>query len=113
MLFSVLFFVAATRFADEPFPPSWRLVSALLVCLVGGAVTGLLGHVACERAFPAFRIYEAVFTTPFFLFLSLAFMFGYQPALKKHIYDHAPQWQGTEHYTFPDHADKLKQKKAA
>jgi uncharacterized membrane protein YGL010W len=112
VLFGIFFVIISIWFSQETFPPSGRFYTALLVCALGGGITALSGHIFCERAFPAFRVYEAIFTTPFFVFLSLAFWFGYQPALKKHIYDNAPQWQGTEHYTLPGHASRRTQKKS-
>jgi len=52
----------------------------------------LLGHVIFEGRFPAFRPFEAVQTTPFFLFLNIFFWFGYKPELRKKIYEMSTKW---------------------
>eukprot|EP01012_Entosiphon_sulcatum_P051653 TRINITY_DN7093_c0_g1_i1.p1 TRINITY_DN7093_c0_g1~~TRINITY_DN7093_c0_g1_i1.p1 ORF type:complete len:209 (+),score=32.91 TRINITY_DN7093_c0_g1_i1:22-627(+) len=66
-----------------------------LACL-SALLLQVLGHVAFEKRLPAFRIYEAVFTTPLFLALCVFFRAGWFRSLRDAINSRAPQWKGSE-----------------
>ena len=69
----------------------WPIGLGLL--LTGGA-TQVLGHVIYERALPAFRAFEALFTTPFYLLLTIYMRLGYRPGLEREIEALRPRWAG-------------------
>ncbi len=49
---------------------------------------------------PAFRLFEAFFTTPFFLFMNVGFWCGYKPTLRDAVYTRSFRWFGTERRTY-------------
>ena len=60
----------------------------------------LVGHVVWERRLPAFRAFEAVVITPFFLVMNVLFWCGALPSVRRAVYGLAPQWGGTEKHVF-------------
>eukprot|EP00742_Colponemidia_sp_Colp-10_P009227 GILJ01010046.1.p1 GENE.GILJ01010046.1~~GILJ01010046.1.p1 ORF type:complete len:181 (+),score=20.36 GILJ01010046.1:57-599(+) len=58
------------------------------------AVTQLTGHFKYEKDSPAFRFFEAVFTTPFFILLNILFVIGWKPKFYKQIKTLTPMWKG-------------------
>lgn len=58
----------------------------------------LLGHLVFEKKFPAFRLFEAGFTTPFFCLLRILFFFGYKNDLFEEIKVLTPKWKGSERF---------------
>ena len=77
--------------------------AAVLLSLLFGAIGGALqlyGHVIFDRSQPAFRAFEAFFTTPFYLYLFVFFQFGYKPKLRLEIINHTNMWKGCEKVTY-------------
>jgi hypothetical protein len=70
----------------------------------------LLGHIVWEKSLPAFRAFEgvylqtfltsALYTTPFFLVLTMLCPTSYQSQLKKQVFALSSKWKGTERRTF-------------
>jgi len=77
------------------------LLNSLLLAMAIGAISGIsqiLGHIIWEKKSPAFRLFEAFVTTPFFILLDLLFdLFDYKPSLRQEIERRKSKWIGAEH----------------
>uniref|UniRef100_A0A7S3D658 Uncharacterized protein n=1 Tax=Palpitomonas bilix TaxID=652834 RepID=A0A7S3D658_9EUKA len=84
-------------------------LSGLSVGEVGGIGAGvmvsflllqLLGHVIFEKRLPAFRIFEFLVTTPYFLMFILATRLGYRKRVRAIIAEGSAKYKGTERRVF-------------
>ena len=72
---------------------------ALLFIALGGAIQ-LVGHIIFDKSQPAFRFFEAFFTTPFFLYLNVLFIMGFQKKMNEEIVNKTSMWKGSERVTY-------------
>ena len=80
--------------------PGFFLLAAVLAVVVGGS-TQLFGHIYFDKSQPAFRAFEAFFTTPFYLYLSLLFQCcNYKPTLREAIRQKTQDWKGSERVVY-------------
>lgn len=74
------------------------------LCLGSAALGGslqLLGHIHYDRSQPAFRAFEAFFTTPFYLYLqSLSALTGYRADLMRAVRGRSLRWRGSERVVY-------------
>ena len=71
---------------------------------IGGALQ-LWGHVYYDRSQPAFRAFEAFFTTPFYLYLhSLWALTGYRSDLMHDVRGCTLRWKGVERVVYGERA---------
>lgn len=77
-------------FTILPSPSSWYLVFAAAVALIQ-----LVGHLVFEGRLPAFRAFEAFFTTPFFLMMwVLSITTGYGADYIQVVERNSFKWKG-------------------
>jgi uncharacterized membrane protein YGL010W len=69
----------------------WLLLGAGLTAAMGFTVQ-IIGHRLLEGKFPAFRLFEAFVTTPFFLALALLFELGWYPEWRARLERKSPTY---------------------
>jgi uncharacterized membrane protein YGL010W len=71
---------------------------------VGAMVLGVaaqgVGHIRYDRSLPAFRVFEAIFTTPFYVMLAALFGLGYRRAWRTRLVAATRLWRGSERRVF-------------
>eukprot|EP01004_Peranema_trichophorum_P009642 NODE_8388_length_683_cov_49.426786_g7766_i0.p1 GENE.NODE_8388_length_683_cov_49.426786_g7766_i0~~NODE_8388_length_683_cov_49.426786_g7766_i0.p1 ORF type:complete len:190 (+),score=17.54 NODE_8388_length_683_cov_49.426786_g7766_i0:58-570(+) len=68
---------------------------ALITVVVSGSlgyIIGFIGHNVFQKRNPAFDMYEAIITTPFYLWIRLLFSLGYRPNLRNEMLRNTPKW---------------------
>ena len=97
IVFGFLDYIAITIMTR--YTASYAGLFAVIFGAIGGALQ-LIGHIFVDRSQPAFRMFEAFFTTPFYLYLYLMFKIGYKPALRQEIISKTALWRGSERVTY-------------
>jgi hypothetical protein len=73
------------------------VIAAVIVCIALGGGLQLAGHIVFDKSQPAFRAFEAFFTTPFYLYLYVMMhAFSYNKPLRDDIAAATKMWRGSE-----------------
>mmetsp|Transcript_61932 Transcript_61932/g.91965 ORF Transcript_61932/g.91965 Transcript_61932/m.91965 type:complete len:189 (-) Transcript_61932:613-1179(-) len=86
---------AVLRHIVIPLPYPANIAVVILCAALGGGMQ-LLGHIHYDKSMPAFRAFEAFFTTPFYLYLSILFRLGYKEQWRRRIEAKTMMWKGSE-----------------
>lgn len=82
---------------------SYSFYNALGIAASSGAAGGVLqlfGHIYIDHSQPAFRAFEAFFSTPYYLYLFIFFKFGYKTSIRKQVIKATPMWTGSERVVY-------------
>jgi uncharacterized membrane protein YGL010W len=71
-----------------------------LLAAIAGLVAQGVGHVRYDRSLPAFRLFEAFFTTPFYVMLAALFALGYRREWRTRLVAQTRLWRGSEKRIF-------------
>jgi len=74
-----------------PVTELWHLPIWMIVFVAAGSFL-VVGHILFEGRLPAFRIGEAIYTTPHLLILCVMWSYGYWPELKQDVFDMKDRW---------------------
>ena len=94
-LFILLLIDLFLRYNFIHFSIHFNIILSIFFGLFGG-ILQLIGHIIYDQSQPAFRLFEAFITTPYFLYLSILFYFNYNLKFKKLIFNNTKKWKGSE-----------------
>jgi uncharacterized membrane protein YGL010W len=78
----------------------WTIISVYFALSIVSLASQGSFHICIEKRLPAFRIFEFLVTTPFFLMMNVAFFFHWRRDILEEIQSKSKQWVGSERRKF-------------
>jgi len=97
----IVYFAVAIYFQYNvvlPMTVWWHLPIWLIMFVAAGSFL-VVGHILFEGRLPAFRVGEAIYTTPHFVILCVYWSFGYWPELKQDVFNMKDRWASYSNWT--------------